>query len=302
MRSADYDRLKEDISKNGLIDSITLYEGKILDGIHRQRVCDETGIEPHYEDFKGNDPARFVFSVNLARRHMTNGQLAMIGAELEEHFAKEAKKRQGKRTDIRADRPTSSHKRRARDEAAEVVGTSGRSISRAKRIKVKRPDLAADIKAGRMSPSAADGIISADKVRGKQPKQDKKQPRWSGKRLRELHDASRNGDSSEFNKMQLQIAKNVAALETFELPDLDWNDPLTNEIAGFIFEDLEELDKWVTRAQKIAAAHTSTKWRQNKIKFLRNVTIANGYEPGEVENAQRSLERVIENKQLSNGG
>jgi len=303
MRDSDYKRLKDDIAKDGLIDPITMYEGKIIDGVHRQAVCEELGIKARYEDFIGDDPARFVFSKNLSRRHLSNSQLAMVGAELEEHFAKAARRRQtaglkrGNKSPVRANRPT--RRNRAQDDAAEVVGTSRRSIARAKRIKHKRPDLAAEIKTGKMSVSAADGIISADKKQDKvaAEKTKKRQPRWSGKRLRELHADKRNGDTSDFNKLQREIAMAVQALETFDIPDLDWDEGMNGERFGFVYEDLTELDKWVITAQAITASHMDEMSRQRTIKNIE----ARRDHPNTDENERRACERALErlrNKRL----
>ena len=44
MADSEYDAFREDIRVNGLMEAIILFEGKILDGSHRQRACDETGV------------------------------------------------------------------------------------------------------------------------------------------------------------------------------------------------------------------------------------------------------------------
>ena len=46
MTDEDYQRLRQDIKENGLREPITLYEGKVLDGMHRQRACKETKTKP----------------------------------------------------------------------------------------------------------------------------------------------------------------------------------------------------------------------------------------------------------------
>jgi ParB-like chromosome segregation protein Spo0J len=77
--------LAEDIKANGLIHSIMLDQaGKVLvDGRNRLAACEIAGVEPHFERLpEGIEPAEYIVSVNLARRHMTVGQRALALAML----------------------------------------------------------------------------------------------------------------------------------------------------------------------------------------------------------------------------
>jgi hypothetical protein len=79
----DYGRLVADLKKTGkLIEAITTFEGKVLDGRGRQKACRETGITPHYTPFQGDRKAAFdfVLSKNLARRHLTIAQRKALAA------------------------------------------------------------------------------------------------------------------------------------------------------------------------------------------------------------------------------
>jgi N6-adenosine-specific RNA methylase IME4 len=78
----EYETLRDDIHANGLIEPIWLYQGKILDGRNRYCACCEIGIEPRFREYVGNDPAGFVVSLNLARRHLDESQRAMVAAKL----------------------------------------------------------------------------------------------------------------------------------------------------------------------------------------------------------------------------
>ena len=68
--------LKDSVNEVGLQLAITLYEGKVLDGWNRYRVCLDLGIQPHFTHFDGEDPYAYVTSKNAARRHATPGQRA----------------------------------------------------------------------------------------------------------------------------------------------------------------------------------------------------------------------------------
>ena len=95
MDADDYEKLKEDISGFGLRHPIILYQGKILDGRHRYRACLELGIEPWFEDWQGGSSVvEFVLGENLYRRHLSQSQKAMVGANAIDYHRAEAKKRQ----------------------------------------------------------------------------------------------------------------------------------------------------------------------------------------------------------------
>ena len=87
LRKQDYQELLADVQTNGLVDPITLFEDKILDGRNRLRACQEAGIEPRYVKFKGNDPAAFVIAKNIKRRHLSSSQRAMAVAKMSDIVA-----------------------------------------------------------------------------------------------------------------------------------------------------------------------------------------------------------------------
>lgn len=96
----EFKELVEDIRKHGQIDPIWLYEGKILDGRNRYRACREAGVEPKVEQYTGDDPVGFSWSKNTVRRQLTPSQRATAVAAMAPLLKAEAKKRQGKRTDL----------------------------------------------------------------------------------------------------------------------------------------------------------------------------------------------------------
>lgn len=84
MLSEDYLALKNDIQNNGYDSKypIWLFNGEILDGWNRQRVCDELKIVPTYATFNGTDEEAFWFVVRSnERRHLTPQQKACIAAD-----------------------------------------------------------------------------------------------------------------------------------------------------------------------------------------------------------------------------
>ena len=84
MSEPEFAAFKEDIREQGQQESIILYEGKILDGLHRYRACRELGREPRVIRFEGNPraAAQLVLGRNFHRRHLTTSQRALIAAEM----------------------------------------------------------------------------------------------------------------------------------------------------------------------------------------------------------------------------
>ena len=71
----EFDALVADIRKHGgLLFPITTYEGQILDGRNRYRACRAANVKPKFESYAGDDPAGFVLSANIARRHLAPEQ------------------------------------------------------------------------------------------------------------------------------------------------------------------------------------------------------------------------------------
>ncbi len=84
MTEPEFAALKEDIREHGQHEPITLYEGKILDGLHRYRACLELDREPRVVRFEGNPraAAQLVLGLNFHRRHLTTSQRALVAAEM----------------------------------------------------------------------------------------------------------------------------------------------------------------------------------------------------------------------------
>lgn len=75
MTDSEYDGLVEDIKKNGQIDPIWIYQGKIIDGRNRYNACQRLSIEPIVKEWDGKGSlVDFVISKNLHRRQLTATQ------------------------------------------------------------------------------------------------------------------------------------------------------------------------------------------------------------------------------------
>lgn len=170
------DALKElanDIKKNGLVQSITVFGGQILDGRNRLVACQMAGVRPTFADWTGTgSPTAWVLSVNLHRRHLTPSQKGLIGYGVLPLFEAEAKERQKQlathRESEKRNGPTTEiipelSKGEARQKAAAAVGVNPRYISDVKTIAKERPEMLDKIKTGEITIPQAKREIAESK-------------------------------------------------------------------------------------------------------------------------------------------
>jgi hypothetical protein len=63
--------LLDDMKLNGQREAIWIFEGKVIDGRNRLRVCQMLNLEPKFREWDGNGSlVAFVLSLNLHRRHL----------------------------------------------------------------------------------------------------------------------------------------------------------------------------------------------------------------------------------------
>ena len=127
--SDSFGGLCEDIATNGLVNSIVLYDGKILDGRHRYEACLTAGVEPSFREYKGDDPVGHVLSLNLQTRDWKPGQKAMIASNLA-NLSHGGDRKSDQGSNLSFDSTSQS-------EAAEQMGVSRTSLQTAKKIREK---------------------------------------------------------------------------------------------------------------------------------------------------------------------
>lgn len=153
MAGREFDELTAHIREQGLLEPIKLYEGKILDGRNRYRACLQIGIEPHIEEYAGNDPVGYVVGLNLARRHLSESQRAMVAAKL---------------ANMKRGRPSEKAPIGALNDAqaAELLNVSERTVERAKTVqRDAASELADAVERGKVTVSAAADIATQPKER-----------------------------------------------------------------------------------------------------------------------------------------
>ena len=144
MQEQEFEELKQDIRKHGQQVPIILYEGKVVDGRHRLRACGELGIVPRFEKMVAANEAEVsqaVVSINLHRRHLSEGQRALIAARMTT-------------STIGSNQHTAGAV--SQQKAADELGVSVDSVLRGKKvIKHGVPELVQAVAAGKINISSA---------------------------------------------------------------------------------------------------------------------------------------------------
>ena len=147
LEGAAFDALVADIAEHGLLEPVMLDGNKILDGRNRYRACKAAGVPCRFRLLSDTgalaDPLKYVISLNVKRRHLSESQRAMAGAKL-------ATMPQGSRTDL------ASIDARSDAEAAALMNVGEATIERAKAVRAHGiPELIAAVEQDMIAVSAA---------------------------------------------------------------------------------------------------------------------------------------------------
>lgn len=148
----DFDKLVASVmASNGPREPIIEFEGMILDGRNRARACEAAGVEARYSPLPaGVDPVEFVIDMNIRRRHLTNDQRRMLGAEL-------VNMKQGRPSEDK----TLQSANITRERAAELATADVPGIDRARSVLAHGDtQIIAAVKEGKLSVATAAEIAS----------------------------------------------------------------------------------------------------------------------------------------------
>lgn len=108
--------LRQSIAEEGLTHPIVLDgQGRVLDGRNRLLACSLAGVEPRFTAYMGDDPIGYVVRANLRRRHLTEGQRAILAADLLPLYQREAELRRTRALEAaNAERAAAAERARAR--------------------------------------------------------------------------------------------------------------------------------------------------------------------------------------------
>lgn len=155
----DFQNLVKSIRDQGLLNPITTYEGKVLDGRNRYRACKIAGVEAKFIQYKGDDPVGFAVSQNVQRRHLSVSQRALIAASI-------ADLKQGESGRISANLrfKADEEKKVTHAEAADRLNVSERSVDTASKLLDSAPkSVVKEVAQGNMSLHAAEKIVRDQK-------------------------------------------------------------------------------------------------------------------------------------------
>jgi hypothetical protein len=100
----NFENLKADIAKNGILEPILIFEGRILDGRNRYRAAKAVGaLTPSdFTTFEGSytEAEAYVFSTNFLRRQMTNAQKQEVIRKMIEKYPDDSNRQIARRCGI----------------------------------------------------------------------------------------------------------------------------------------------------------------------------------------------------------
>lgn len=154
--------LKADIEAHGIREPIVFLGEQILDGRNRYAIARELGILYPRCEYTGDDPAAFVLSKNLHRRHLSDSQRAMVASKLAK---------------LPAGKPNTASAVITQEDAARSLNVSVDSVQRARVVQEQGiPEVIAKVETGEVSVKAAAAVATlpaeqqAEIIRSADPK------------------------------------------------------------------------------------------------------------------------------------
>lgn len=158
MPDAELAYIVEDMKANGYDPSMPVitYEGQILDGRNRFKAADLAGVEPSFVEYEGDDALAYVIRHNLHRRQLSTGQKAAIVDEI----AILKRGRNWNNSAIMQNKITV-------EQAANQIGVSARTVHEYREVKREEPELAEQVKQGKIELSLAKKKVKKNKKQAK---------------------------------------------------------------------------------------------------------------------------------------
>lgn len=137
LKVEEYLALEDSVLSEGLREPILVWDGIIIDGHNRYRICQDNGIEIRIQDieFMSREQAKiWIIKNQLARRNLNDYQRSALRLKQKAVFADKAKENQGTRTDILTTLSKSIEPVNTRQEIAELAGVSEGTMAKVGKI------------------------------------------------------------------------------------------------------------------------------------------------------------------------
>jgi hypothetical protein len=122
---ARFAELREDIRKNGILEPIKLFEGRILDGRNRYKAAKAVGYAFKAEDFETftgtyAEAEAYVFSTNFLRRQLTAAQRNEVIKTMIEKYPAESNRQIARRCGLNSHSQVANIRERMKEPSAEA--------------------------------------------------------------------------------------------------------------------------------------------------------------------------------------
>ena len=176
LQKEEMEKLTENLIQEGCRDDLVVWNGIVVDGHNRYRICHENNIPFAYteKEFENEAEARrWIINNQVGRRNLPDFVKCELVLPFEAELKAEAKKRQGARNDLKnipQNSAGSLKNKETREELAEMAGVSRDTLMKAKKISAEADEKTKELlRAGEMSIHRAYTDL---KDAGKSPKQE----------------------------------------------------------------------------------------------------------------------------------
>lgn len=197
-----YEALKKDIAENGLIESVSFWNGMLVDGRHRWKACAELGIECGAFDLECDEGELLgiVLSRNLHRRHLTESQRSIIAGKLAK--LKVGQVGNGRKVEGSIDSPTL-------EQAADMLNVGRASVVRAKQVlDAGSPEIIEAVETGKLPVSFAAKFVTEEDDKPTQSKLWKQ----GGKDALKAHITESSNYADADDELRVSVTKTIARM------------------------------------------------------------------------------------------
>lgn len=145
MSQAEFEELVRSIARVGLLNTIKMLNGKVIDGVHRDLACIVLGIPPRTEELAaGTDPLTYVMAQGFTHRDPTPAQRAAMAVALVPQV------RVNPRAFATDNSSGGRHAREAVTIAARFVGAGINAVQQLVRVQGQAPEVLEEVRLGRV--------------------------------------------------------------------------------------------------------------------------------------------------------